>query len=325
MLSLETSKTKRGTTMKDTAFAVDKATVLTTIFVIVNEVLKEPHAVRALARPGPKPICPDAEIITVALYQELVGDPREDHFYRLQADDLRSYFPALPSRSRYNRRKRNLSWIILLIRQVILLALGVNHLTSGSIDSAPVPVTGYKRDKAAAWAEVAAYGRCAAKAMKYYGCKLNTLVSETGIVMDFVLSPANHFDNQIVPEFIAQYAHRGTLEEIRGDKAYCDQVLQTDLLQEYGIRLKAPIKDNQTIKNRYQDQFVSSKQDNVKRLMVEQVNSQLQEQFHLSKHYAKSVHGLFTRVAAKLTAHTIGILINVILGRKPLALAGLAV
>lgn len=311
--------------MKDTSFPVDKATVITAIFVIVTEILKEPSAVRALVRPGTKPDCPDAEIITVALYQELVGDPREDHFYRMQAKDLRSYFPALPSRSRYNRRKRNLSWIILLVRQATLAALGADGLASGSIDSAPIPVTGYKRDKAAAWAEVAAYGRCAAKAMRYYGCKLNTLVSETGIVMDFVVSPANHFDNQIVPEFIAQYAHRDALVEIRGDKAYCDQTLQTDILQEYGIRLKAPLKENQAIKDSYHDQFVSSKEDNTKRLMVEQVNSQFQEQFHLSKHYAKSVHGLFARIAAKVTAHTVGMLVNTMLGRKPLALAELAV
>jgi hypothetical protein len=143
--------------------------------------------------------------------------------------------------------------------------------------------------------------------------------------MDFVLSPANHFDNQIVPEFIAQYAHRDMLESVRGDKAYCDLILQTDLLQEYGVLLKAPLKDNQTVKSMFQDQFVSSKGDNVKRLMVEQVNSQFQEQLHLSKHYAKSVHGLFTRVAAKVTAHSVGMLVNVMLGRKPLALAGLAV
>jgi hypothetical protein len=325
MLSLETNKTKRGATMKDTTLVVDKSTVLTAIFVIVAEILKEPSVLRALARPGPKPICPDAEIITVVLYQELVGDPREDHFYRMQAGLLRSYFPLLPERSRYNRRKRNLSWIILLVRQAILMALGVGCITSGSIDSAPVPVTGYKRDKAVAWAEVAAYGRCAAKAMKYYGCKLNTLVSDTGIVMDFALSAANHFDNQIVPEFIAQYAHRDVLKEIRGDKAYTDLPMQTNLQMEHGIILKAPLRDNQTVKDRYQDQFVSCKDDNVRRLMVEQVNSQFQEQFHLSKHYAKSVHGLFTRIAAKVTAHTIGILVNTMLGRKPLALAGLAV
>lgn len=309
--------------MKDTAFAVDKATVLTTIFVIVTEVLKEPHAVRALARPGPKPACPDAEIITVALYQELVGDPREDHFYRMQAEDLRSYFPALPDRSRYNRRKRALAWIILLVRMGILEALGIGQFRRGSIDSAPVPVTGYKRNKAAAWAEIAAYGRCAAKAMKYYGCKLNTLVSDTGVVMDFALSAANHYDNQIMPEFMAQYAHRDILEEVTGDKAYNDHILQINLFEEFGIRLKAPKKDNQVAEE--DDSYVSNKADAARRLMVEQVNSQFQEQFHLSKHYAKSVHGLFTRIAAKVTAHTIGILVNTMLGRKPLALAGLAV
>lgn len=129
--------------MKDTALTVDKATVLTSVFVIVTEMLKEPSAVQALARSGPKPNCSDAEIITVALYQELVGDPREDHFYRMNATLLREYFPRLPERSRYNRRKRNLSWIILLVRQAILVALGAPHVTSASIDSAPVPVTGY--------------------------------------------------------------------------------------------------------------------------------------------------------------------------------------
>ena len=143
--------------------------------------------------------------------------------------------------------------------------------------------------------------------------------------MDFALSPANHFDNQIVPEFMAQYAYRDVLEEVRGDKAYSDLPMQTDLLTEHGIRLKAPLKTNQPVKTMFQDQFVATKEDNVKRLTVEQINSQFQEQFHLSKHYAKSVHGLFTRVAAKVTAHSIGMLVNTMLGRKPLALAGLAV
>lgn len=310
--------------MKDNALCVDKATILTSIFVVVTQMLEQPHARQTLARRrGPKPACPDAEIITVAIYQELVGDPREDHFYRLQCDILRSYFPTLPERSRYNRRKRALTWIILLVRMGISHTLGVGQIRSGSIDSAPVPVTSYKRDKSPAWATIAAYGRCAAKAMQYYGCKLTTLVGGSGVIMDFVLSPANHYDNQVVPEFIAQYAHLAVLETMIGDKAYNDQLLQADLLQEFGVTLKAPKKDNQVVKDN--DPFVSSKLDMVRRLMVELVNSQLQEQLHLSKHYAKSVSGLFARLAAKLTAHTMGMLLNHMLGRKPLALAGLAV
>jgi len=60
------------------------------------------------------------------------------------------------------------------------------------------------------------------------------------------------------------------------------------------------------------------------RLICETVNAQLQEQLHLSKHYAKSNWGLMTRIAAKLTAHSVGMMVNQLLGRPALHLAGLA-
>ena len=61
------------------------------------------------------------------------------------------------------------------------------------------------------------------------------------------------------------------------------------------------------------------------RLICETVNAQLQEQLHLSKHYAKSIWGLMTRMAAKVTAHSVGMMVNTLLGRPALQLAGLAV
>ena len=61
------------------------------------------------------------------------------------------------------------------------------------------------------------------------------------------------------------------------------------------------------------------------RLMVETVNAQLQEQLHLSKHYAKSVWGFMTRVAAKVAAHSLGMMVNLTLGRPLLRLAELGV
>lgn len=311
--------------MPKQAVTLDKATVLISIFIIVEEIMKQPAVVQSLKRPGPKPLCSDDKLITVALYQELVGDPREDHFFRMQAGLLQSYFPDLPSRSRYNRRKRALAWIILLVRTAILSALVDDHtelIESGAIDSVPVPVTGYKRPKNSNWSEVAAYGRCAAKAMKFYGCKLTTIVNPTGIILDFGLAAANHYDNQIVLELLAQGRYTEALLILIGDKAYNAELLQDDVQQMFGIILKAPKKDNQ-LKDPT-DKRIPTKAERVMRLMGELVNSQLQEQLHLSKHYAKSVHGLFTRIAAKVTAHTVGIAVNLMLGRKPLALAGLA-
>src|SRR5215475_1592798 len=68
----------------------------------------------------------------------------------------------------------------------------------------------------------------------------------------------------------------------------------------------------------------AQKQLNRLRLICETVNAQLQEQLHLSKHYAKTTWGAITRIAAKLTAHSVGMMVNQLLGRPPLHLAGLA-
>src|SRR5213082_2597913 len=130
---------------------LEKATVLATIYTIVDDAMKGSTVIQEiLTRPGPAPSLSDSEVVTVALYQELIGEPREDHFFRLHQEQLRAYFPGLNERSRYNRRKRALWSVILAVRislQVVLDALEMEE--SAAIDSAPVPCMGYKRGKQA--------------------------------------------------------------------------------------------------------------------------------------------------------------------------------
>ena len=129
---------------------LDKASVLTTIYTIVDDTMKGSAMIQqALERPGPAPQLSDSELVTIALYQELIGEPREDHFFRLHQASLRTFFPRLNERSRYTRRKRDLWWVILAVRislQVVLDALELEE--TAAIDSAPVPCVGYKRTKA---------------------------------------------------------------------------------------------------------------------------------------------------------------------------------
>lgn len=168
-----------------------------TIFTIIDDCLKDPKIKTLLHRcSGPKPDMSDSEIITMALYQELIGDPREDHFYRLHADYLRPYFPNLLERSRYNRRKRDLWQIILIIRITLLMMLKAYQQTAGVIDSAPVPVISYKRNKKHTDFTSAGYGVCSSKAMKYFGYKLHTIVTLCGTILDFMLSSATPHDSQ---------------------------------------------------------------------------------------------------------------------------------
>jgi Transposase DDE domain len=301
---------------------LDKATVLTTLFTIVDDTMKGSSVIQdALKRPGPAPHLSDSEVITLALYQELIGEPREDHFLRLHQASLRPFFPGLNERSRSNRRKRDLCSVILAVRASLQLVLdGLELQETAAIDSAPVPCVSYKRSKQASdFAGTADYGVCSSKAMKYFGCKLHSVVSLTGRILGFLLTPASCYDNQPVVELLDSFSHH--LQQLLGDGAYNDAALQSYLEQYRSLQLLAPAKVNQAAKRS------PSAQKQLKRLRLscETVNAQLQEQMHLSKHYAKSTWGLMTRIAAKVTAHSVGMMINTLLDRPALKLADLAV
>jgi len=301
---------------------LEKATVLTTLFTIVDDAMKGSAMIQqALERPGPAPHLSDSEVITIALYQELIGEPREDHFFRLHQASLRTFFPGLNERSRSNRRKRDLWSVILAVRvslQMVLDALALEE--TAAIDSAPVPCVGYKRGKQSSdFLGTADYGGCSSKAMKYFGCKFHSVVSLTGVIMSFLITPASPYDNQPVVELLDSFAHH--LKHLLGDGAYNDAALQSFLAQYRSLELLAPAKVNQQPQRSKQAQ----QQLNRLRLICETVNAQLQEQLHLSKHYAKSTRGLMTRIAAKVTAHSVGMMLNALLGRPVLQLAALAV
>src|SRR5881398_1102921 len=225
---------------------LDKATVLPTIFTIVDDTMKGSVMIQqVLERPGPAPRLSDSEVITLALYQELIGEPREDHFFRLHQASLLPFFPGLNERSRYNRRKRDLWSVILAVRislQIVLDALQFEE--TAVVDSAPVPCVGYKRSKASSdLAGTADYGVCSSKAMKYFGCKFHSVVSLTGIIMGFLLTPANRYDNQPVVELLDSFSHH--LTRLLGDGAYNDAALQSYLAQYRSLELLAPTKVNQ--------------------------------------------------------------------------------
>jgi hypothetical protein len=301
---------------------LDKATVLTTIFTRVDDTMKGSAVIQqALNRPGPAPHLSESEVVTIALYQELIGDPREDHFFRLHQASLRTFFPGLNERSRYNRRKRDLWSVILAVRvslQLVLEALQLEE--TAAIDSAPVPCVGYKRAKHSSdFAGMADYGVCSSKALRYFGYKFHSIVSLTGIILGFLLTSASRYDNQPVVELLDSFSHH--LKRLLGDGAYNDAALQRYLEQYRSVELLAPAKVNQPP----QRSKPAQRQLNRLRLICETVNAQLQEQLHLSKHYAKSTWGLLTRIAAKVTAHSLGMMVNALCGRPLLRLADLAV
>ncbi len=75
------------------------------VFVLVDDALRAgrvpiPH------RPGPTPVCADAEILTIALVRHLLRRPSARAFLAAVRPDWAHYFPRLPAQSEFNRRVR---------------------------------------------------------------------------------------------------------------------------------------------------------------------------------------------------------------------------
>jgi hypothetical protein len=69
------------------------------------------------------------------------------------------------------------------------------------------------------------------------------VVSLTGIIMGFLLTPASRYDNQPVVELLDSFSHH--LKRLLGDGAYNDAALQSYLQQYRALQLLAPTKGNQ--------------------------------------------------------------------------------
>jgi len=99
--------------------------------------------------------------------------------------------------------------------------------------------------------------------------------------------------------------------EVLGDKAYIRATKAAELWEKNRVRLRTLPRSNQ--KEQVPETFKHL--HNPVRQLIETVHSQLSAQFVIEKNFAHSLWGLSTRLYAKLTAHTLCIYINRLLGK----------
>ena len=294
--------------------AQDFEGLCTALYCLVDECY-QPLAARYDHRPGPAPACSDSEVITLTLVAELWSMDEEVAFLAYMRRHWRALFPVLPERSRYNRRRRALQQVTAQIRRQVLRLLDlVQPLdTLWLIDSLPLPVVGFAHARGRhRWRGLASYGYNAAKKMTFYGFKLHLLATAGGLILDFALAPA-HLGDGTLTETLLRDKPAAT---VLGDKAYLNAPLQAALRAEQELVLLTPTRANQ----RVQQNPALTPLITHFRQAIETLNSQLSAQFQIECNKAKSPDGLCARVQAKLTAHTVGMLLNALAHRPPLAL-----
>jgi IS5 family transposase len=278
----------------------------TWMFVLIDDIWQQiaPY----FSHPGPQSECSDSELMTLAIVGECRGwDKETDLIANWQ--EHRDMFPHLPERSRFNRRRRNLMYAINTIRHVVLQLTALAAERQCVIDSLPVPVIAFHLvpGSDADWAAYgAAFGHVASKKQTIFGYKLHLLVTVDGLILDFELAPANATDLEVGAELLAEHGQRN----VYGDKGYVSAEKAAELWETRQVRLSTLPRRNQ----KRQLPAATAQAFNRVRQIVETVNGQLTEQFQIEVNHAHSFWGLCARLYTKLTAHTLCVHLNELLG-----------
>jgi hypothetical protein len=133
-------------------------------------------------------ICPrisDAELVTLAVMQALLGFVSEARWLRYAHKSLRPLFPYLPGQSGYNKRLRKLAGTMVWLIAVLARDTALWTDDVWVVDSTPVECGRSKetarRSDLAGWAE---YGYCASHSRYFWGLRLHLLCTLHGLPAD---------------------------------------------------------------------------------------------------------------------------------------------
>ena len=139
-----------------------------------------------------------------------------------------------------------------------------------------------------------------------FGYKLHMLITLGGLVIDFELAPASKLDLAVGRGLLAEREYGIVI----GDKACVSAPAAEDLWLYNRIRLLTKPRNN---RKKQLPARVSRLYDSV-RQMIETVISQLEAQLSIETNRAHTLWGLCARLYTKLTAHTLRICVNRLLG-----------
>jgi len=282
----------------------DMDTLATALYVRTDDLLKEsPQLAPWRPEAGIGPQLSDAELVTLAMMQALLGYTSEAQWMRYAHAHLRHLFPYLPRQPGYNKRLRRAA---ALIRQCIrVLAASTTAWTDDVwvVDSTPVEC-GRSRDTArrsdlAGWAE---YGYRASHSRWFWGLRLHLVCTLHGLPVAFALTGAKADEREVL---LAMFTIEPGLVASRpgqiliGDKNYYGAAFEAALAAA-GIRLLRPARKGEP-------DPAGTRFFRPLRQIIESVNETFKGQLDLERHGGHTPEGVTVRVLQRILALTAAI------------------
>src|SRR5436190_15176079 len=261
------------------------------------------------ARCGRPALVADAELVALAVAQAAIGISSDRQFLGLIGRVLPGWFPHLPDQSQYNRRLRGLVELISIVQQQLArwLDSGGARLSDGTL----IGVANYPGcQRRSEFAGFARFGFAKSQHRFVYGVRLVLLTDSRGLPLGYTIVPANEKEYEPLADLLTG----NPAEIVIGDKGFWGRDYARRLAAT-GTSLLTPDK-TRTAANLGRERALAST-----RLVIESVFSNLKEQMRLERHLARTPAGLVVRIAQRILALTLGMLLNTLNGRPARALA----
>ena len=278
-------------------------TLATALYVRIDDLLKESPR-RAPYRPaaGIGPQISDAELVTLAVMQALLGFTSEARWLRYARAHLLGMFPWLPQQPGYNKRLRALAATMAWLIAVLARDTSVWPDDVWVADSTPVEC-GRSRETArrsdlAGWAE---YGYCASHSRYFWGLRLHLLTTLHGLPIGFALTGAKADERQVLLGILGEGALTAGRagQVIIADKNYYGRDFEAALAGG-GFCLLRPARQGEPA--RPGTRFFKPL-----RQVIESVNDTFKGQLDLERHGGHTPAGVMARVLQRILALTAAI------------------
>jgi hypothetical protein len=279
----------------------DLDTLATGLYVTIDELLTSaPHLAPWRPAVGIAPKLTDAELVTLAVMQALLGYTSEARWLRYADRHLRPLFPYLPGQSGYNKRLRRAAGLIGHAIHAIATDTGLWTDDVWIVDSTPVECgrsrETAKRSELAGWAS---YGWCASHSRWFWGLRLHLVCTLHGLPVAFALTGAKAADREVLLDLLAvepQLLAARSGQVLLADKNYYGREFE-HILAELGVRLLRPARKGEAKRP-------GARLFRPLRQLIESVNQTFKGQLDLERHGGHTPGGVWVRVLQRILALT---------------------
>src|SRR5712672_254400 len=243
----------------------------------------------------------DAELVTLAVAQALLGFTSEARWIRHARAHLRYLFPYLPQQPGYNKRLRAARSLIRHCTRALAASTSLWTDDVWVVDSTPVECARsretVKRSDLAGWAE---YGYCASHSRWFWGLRLHLVCTLHGLPAGFALAGAKADERQVLLGILADGDLGGRAgQTVIGDKGYYGRDFEAALAGA-GFTLLRPARKGEP-------EPAGRQYFKPLRQVIESVNDTLKGQLDLEQHGGRTVDGVTVRILQRILALTAAI------------------